>query len=175
MAIFVRIKYVAMRTVFSIIAGFSILCLFSQACGSTANLPETNEVDNQVNVGFGTTDKDDLTYSVSSVKMDDQHSYPNMYEYLKGRVPGLQIGPDNSITIRGINSINSSTDPLILLDGTEINDLDAINPNDVYSVDVLKDASASIYGVRGANGVILITTKAAHHNTTSGKQKGRKK
>jgi len=63
------------------------------------------------------------------------------------------------IIIRGIGSINSSNDPLILVDGSEITDLSTINPNDVKSVDVLKDASSSIYGVRGANGVILITTK----------------
>ena len=63
------------------------------------------------------------------------------------------------IIIRGIGSINSSNDPMILVDGSEITDLSTINPNDVKSVDVLKDASSSIYGVRGANGVILITTK----------------
>ena len=76
-------------------------------------------------------------------------------------MPGVQIGPGNTITIRGINSINSSTEPLILLDGVEISSLDDVNPYDVYSVDVLKDASSSIYGLRGANGVILITTKGA--------------
>jgi TonB-dependent SusC/RagA subfamily outer membrane receptor len=86
-----------------------------------------------------------------------------MYEYLRGRVTGVYIGPDNSIRIRGNNSINSSNEPLILLDGVEITDLGAVSPNDVYSVDVLKDASSSIYGMRGANGVILITTKGAHH------------
>ena len=86
-------------------------------------------------------------------------SYADMYEYLQGRVPGLQVTPDKRIIIRGIGSINSSNDPLILVDGAEISDLSTINPNDVKSVDVLKDASSSIYGVRGANGVILITTK----------------
>ena len=67
--------------------------------------------------------------------------------------------PDKRIIIRGVGSINSSNDPLILVDGSEITDLSTINPNDVKSVNVLKDASSSIYGVRGANGVILITTK----------------
>ena len=86
-------------------------------------------------------------------------SYSDMYEYLQGRVPGLQVTPDKRIIIRGIGSINSSTEPLILVDGAEVSDLSTINPHDVKTVDVLKDGSSSIYGVRGANGVILITTK----------------
>ncbi len=86
-------------------------------------------------------------------------TYSNMYDYLRGRVPGVQVTSDNKILIRGVNSINLSTDPLIILDGSEINDLSVINPNDVDSVTVLKDGSASIYGVRGANGVIIITTR----------------
>ena len=86
--------------------------------------------------------------------------YTNMYEYLRGKVAGVEVRPDNSIFIRGHNSMYSSMDPLILVDGTEITDLSVINPMDVYSIDVLKDASSAIYGMKGANGVILITTKA---------------
>ena len=65
----------------------------------------------------------------------------------------------SSVVVRGISTLNSSTVPLVIVDGVEVNDLDAVSPYDVYSVSVLKDASTSIYGVRGANGVILITTK----------------
>ena len=118
-----------------------------------------NAKDTQVNIGYGEADSRDLTYSVGSVKSRENGFYTNMYEYLRGRVAGLQFGPDNAIYIRGKNSMNSSTQPLILVDGVEISDINIINPNDVYSVDVLKDASAAIYGIKGANGVILINTK----------------
>ena len=69
------------------------------------------------------------------------------------------VKPGGSIQIRGISSVNSSTEPLILVDGVEVRDLSNINPMDVESIDVLKDASASIYGVRGANGVIIVKLK----------------
>ena len=135
-----------------------VLC----SCGSSREAISSAD---QVNVGYGTVSRDDLTYSVSQVSPDtDVDTYSNMYDYLRGRVAGLEIGPGNtmsSVTIRGINSINSSTAPLVLVDGMEVNDLDAVNPHDVASVSVLKDASSSMYGVRGANGVILITTKMA--------------
>ncbi|MBR0052520.1 MAG: TonB-dependent receptor plug domain-containing protein [Bacteroidales bacterium] len=103
----------------------------------------------------------DITSSVSSLQVNEKEvtTYTNMYDYLRGRVSGVQVTSDNRILIRGINSINLSTDPLIILDGAEITDLSVINPNDVESVTVLKDGSASIYGVRGANGVIIITTR----------------
>lgn len=113
-----------------------------------------------VNIGYGVADQQDVSYSISSIKRDDNEVYNNMYDYLRGRVAGVEVRPDNSIFIRGHNSMNASMDPLILLDGTEITDLSLVNPYDVYSVDVLKDASSAIYGMRGANGVILITTKA---------------
>lgn len=87
-----------------------------------------------------------------------------MYDYLRGKVAGVEVRPDNTIFIRGHNSMYASTDPLILLDGTEITDLSIVNPYDVYSVDVLKDASSAIYGMKGANGVILITTKSGQQS-----------
>jgi TonB-dependent SusC/RagA subfamily outer membrane receptor len=153
-----------MKTLWFLATGFLLVSLLLGSCGSSGRTVESPARDEQVNVGYGSTDKDNLTYSVASVKMEEQDaSYSDMYEYLRGRVAGVTIGPDNSIRIRGNNSINSSNEPLILLDGVEITDLGAVSPNDVYSVDVLKDASSSIYGVRGANGVILITTKGAHH------------
>ena len=68
------------------------------------------------------------------------------------------VSTDNKILIRGVNSINSSSDPLILVDGVEMSDISSLNPADVKSVDVIKDGSSAIYGMRGANGVILITT-----------------
>ena len=160
-----------MKTQWLPAAGLLLLFLLFTACGSTGNMAADTTRDNQVNVGYGTADKDDVNYSVSSVKVSDKEiaTYNNMYDYLRGRVPGVIVGPGNSITIRGINSINASTEPLILVDGVEVNDLSNINPMDVYSVNVLKDASSSIYGVRGGNGVILITTKGAKHTETDKK------
>jgi TonB-dependent SusC/RagA subfamily outer membrane receptor len=122
-------------------------------------LVETKEKDTKVNIGYGEADTRDLSYSVSSVKPQDNEVYTNMYDYLRGKVAGVVVKADNTIVIRGVTTMNSSTEPLILVDGVEITDLNLINPNDVYSVDILKDASASIYGLKGANGVILITTK----------------
>ena len=123
-------------------------------------LVETKEKDTKVNIGYGEADsRRDLSYSVSSVKAQDNEVYTDMYDYLRGKVAGVLVKGDNTIIIRGVTTMNSSTEPLILVDGVEITDLNLINPNDVYSVDILKDASASIYGLKGANGVILITTK----------------
>ena len=126
---------------------------------TTADDSEADTKDTRVNIGYGVADSRDLSYSVGSVKSRENEVYNDMYEYLRGRVAGVFVDTDGSIKIRGINSMNASTQPLILLDGMEINDLSLVNPSDVYSVDVLKDSSAAIYGIKGANGVILITTK----------------
>ena len=120
--------------------------------------------DTQVNLGFGETAGRDVSYSVSRVNPEENEFYSNMYEFLRGRVAGVEVRPDKTIFIRGHGSMNASMQPLILVDGSEITDLSIINPNDVYSVDVLKDASTAIYGMRGANGVILITTKTGHQS-----------
>lgn len=140
---------------------FALTALLLMACGSYHPTPKD---DVQVDIGYGTTKKKNLTTSVSKVDINDKEisGYSNMYDYLRGKVPGVNVigkGANVKIQIRGINSINCPTDPLILVDGIEVSDLNMINPNDVKSVSVLKDASASMYGSRGANGVILITTK----------------
>jgi len=122
----------------------------------------------KINVGYGSVDKDELTYSVSQLDVEDKEiaSYSNIWDYMRNRVPGVIIGdaaPGSipTIEIRGQNSINSSNQPLIMVDGIEVYDVSDISPSDIASVSVLKDASASIYGSRGGNGVILITTKSA--------------
>lgn len=119
--------------------------------------------DDSVNVGYGYVKRKNLTTSVSrvQVRQEDIISYVDIGEYLQGRVPGLsvqKVGSSYKYTIRGINSINASTDPLFVVDGATVTDISFLNPRDVKSVEVLKDASASIYGTRGACGVILITT-----------------
>jgi TonB-linked SusC/RagA family outer membrane protein len=144
------------------------------------------EMDKVVVVGYGTVKKRDLTGSVVSLNADDldkgvQVSVDNM---IKGRAPGVQVTSMNGepgsgfvIRIRGANSINAGNDPLYVIDGfpisnseapgssvanmpTSRNPLNALNPGDIESIEILKDASATaIYGSRGANGVVIITTK----------------
>ena len=120
----------------------------------------------KIDIGYGESTTDKITGAAVGVTVDEKEVAPftSIYDYLRGRVPGLVIGPASagntpSIRIRGTNSINSSCEPLILVDGVEVYSLDYLNPNDVKRVSVLKGPEASIYGVRAANGVILITTK----------------
>jgi TonB-dependent starch-binding outer membrane protein SusC len=126
-------------------------------------------LDEVVVVGYGVQRKSDLTGSVASVSTEELQRVPvlNVGESLKGRVAGMQVSTSDpapgggiNIRIRGINTISGSSGPLIVVDGyTSAGDLNAINPRDIKSIEVLKDASATaIYGARGANGVILITT-----------------
>jgi TonB-linked SusC/RagA family outer membrane protein len=128
-----------------------------------------NEV---VVVGYGTQRKRDVTGSISSVKGDDIKNLPvsNVADALQGRATGVDIIRDDgspgsvpSIRIRGTGTINNS-DPLIVIDGVPSGSLNDVNPNDVASMEILKDASASaIYGSRAANGVVLITTKKGNY------------
>lgn len=126
-----------------------------------------NEV---VVVGYGTARKKDLTGSVSSISVANEDKTPviGTAQLLQGQATGVQVmqnqsqpgGTVFSIRIRGTNSINSSSEPLYVVDGYPGGDISAINPNDIESIDVLKDASSTaIYGSRGANGVVMITTK----------------
>lgn len=120
--------------------------------------------EDSINIGYGYVKRRNLTNSVSKVSVKDTEirGYSNIGEYLQGRVPGLIVtrsGGSYKYSIRGINSINSPTDPLFVVDGCIVMDISHLNPTDVKSVEVLKDASASIYGTRGACGVILITTR----------------
>lgn len=129
-----------------------------------------NEV---VAVGYATVKKGDLTGSVSKVNMDDLNKAPvvSFDQALGGRVAGVQVvsgdgrpGAEANIVIRGSNTISDSSDgsPLYVIDGFATDDPNAAayNPNDIESIDILKDASATaIYGARGANGVVIITTK----------------
>ena len=123
-----------------------------------------------VAVGYGTMKKSDLTGSLSSISSKSIQNQPmnDFSQVLQGRAAGVIVtnstgAPGNmaKIRIRGANSINGSNDPLYVIDGVPtVSDINPINPYDVKSVEILKDASATaIYGSRGANGVILITTK----------------
>lgn len=129
---------------------------------------DTEMLDEVVVVGYGTMKKSDLTGAVSSVRSKDIAStpVPSIGDALQGRAAGVQVltngkpGDNATIKVRGLGTINDS-DPLIVIDGipTDLG-LNALNPNDIETVDVLKDASATaIYGARGANGVVIISTK----------------
>ena len=94
------------------------------------------------------------------VSEKDNRGYSSIYDYLRGKVPGVEVR-GTEVTIRGVNSVNSASAPLILVDGVEMQDISNLSPMDVDHVEVIKDASASLYGFRAAGGVIKITTKSA--------------
>ncbi len=141
---------------------------------------DLNQLSEVVVVGYGNVQKKDLTGSVSSLNTEKVEDIPanSIERVLQGRVAGLQVstpsqdpGAGATVRIRGGSSLRGSNAPLIVVDGFPLGDagnLKQINPADIESVDVLKDASASaIYGSRGANGVIIITTKQAKEGKTN--------
>ena len=133
--------------------------------------PDVRTLEDIVVVGYGTQERQQITGSVSSVKTEDfvQGDVNSASELIQGKVPGLIVSstdggdPNGSSTIRlrGISSFGSTQEPLVVVDGIIGGSLDNIDPNDIESIDVLKDASASaIYGTRGSAGVIVVTTKS---------------
>lgn len=137
--------------------------------------PANDQLDQVVVVGYGTQRKEAVTGSVASINGDRLREVPspNITQSLQGRLAGVDIsqtstrpGATMQIRIRGTRSLSADNNPLIVLDGIPfIGSLADINPNDIKSVDVLKDASATaIYGSRGANGVILVTTDKGGKN-----------
>jgi iron complex outermembrane receptor protein len=140
--------------------------------------PSMNNLNEMVVVGYGSTEKKDLTGSVVSINSKDfnQGSVNTPEQLIMGKAAGVQITPNggnpgsgSTIRIRGGSSLNASNDPLIVIDGVPVandaiagspNPLSLINPNDIENMTILKDASATaIYGSRASNGVIIITTK----------------
>lgn len=129
---------------------------------------DTEQMDDLVVTGYGTQRRSEITGSVGMASSDDleQPSF-NTMQSLRGKVSGVNIFTNsgsptgsNRVIIRGVGTINASTSPLYVVDGVVMENIDFLNPNDIESVEVLKDASATaIYGARGANGVILITTE----------------
>lgn len=133
-------------------------------------MPDIYSLDEIVVVGYGVQKRSDITGSVASIPSDRLEEIPvtNVLHAIQGSTAGLNIsqgtgGPGSTATmqIRGVNSINANTSPFIVLDGIPFfGNSNDINPRDIESIEILKDASAvAIYGTRGANGVVLITTK----------------
>jgi TonB-dependent starch-binding outer membrane protein SusC len=155
---------------------FSFVGFIAQdvAIGNQSNFNITLREDIQslqeaVVIGYGTQDKKEITSSVASVGLEgfNRGNFTNPQSLLTGKVAGLNVsrvgGSPNAqptVRLRGISSFGANSSPLIVLDGVIGASIDAVDPNDIESIDVLKDASAAaIYGTRGAAGVILITTK----------------
>ena len=151
---------------------------------------DISQLNDVVVVGYGTQSRKDLTGAVSTIKVDEVRDKPEatFEQQLQGQAAGLQIsastgipGDGMFIRIRGTTSINAGNDPLYVIDGVYINSsslqtlstegqasnpLSDINPDDIASISILKDADATaIYGARAANGVVVITTKRGKHNT----------
>ena len=164
--------------------GYATQTFVASQLPQTVTLAEdTQFLDEVVVIGYGTVKKEDMTGSITAIKSEELNrgAMVSTQDMLKGKVPGLLITPGDggpgsgsTIRIRGAASLNASNDPLIVIDGVPIareggfgmsNPLDMINPNDIDSFTVLKDASsAAIYGSRASNGVILITTKKGKGN-----------
>ena len=155
------------------------IVLNNQAVLTVVLLEDTASLDEVVVIGYGTLSRSKVIGAVSSIGSEDIGELPvnGIDESIAGRVAGVQIvsngapGAGSAINIRGIGTLTAGGSPLIVVDGyplTEGSDLNAINPNDIQSMDILKDAaSTAIYGSRGANGVILVTTKRAKSDKVS--------
>ena len=143
--------------------------LLAVACGTNpppASLPDSD----QVNVGYGTQERSEVGGAVNSITSNQirQRSARTLADLIRSYVPGAQIvkAQDGfAIRLRGMTSIYGSNDALIVVDGMPLSQggaaaaLSAIRPEEVARIDVLKDGTASIYGVRGSNGVVVITTR----------------
>lgn len=129
---------------------------------------DVTNLEEVVVVGYGVQRKSDITGAVGTVSKEDlQQPTFNVLQSLRGKVAGVNIFTNsgsptgsNRVIIRGVGTVNASSNPLYVVDGVVMENIDAMNPNDIKRVEVLKDASSTaIYGARGANGVILITTE----------------
>ena len=147
---------------------------------TTINITMTEDaigIEEVVAIGYGTMKKSDLTGSISQIKSEAINSVPatNIMQALSGKSPGVQVlqntgapGAAMSIRIRGANSIQGSNEPMYVIDGFPVANQTILNNSDIESIEILKDASATaIYGSRGANGVILITTKRGKEGATT--------
>ncbi len=146
----------------------------NQAVINVTMVADAIGIEEVVAIGYGTIRRKDLTGAVSQVKSDEIQKIASagLDQAMQGKVAGVQVmvnqgdpGGSVSMRIRGIGSINGSSEPLYVVDGIPLNNINSINTADVESIDVLKDASsAAIYGARASNGVVLITTKRAKSN-----------
>ncbi|GAB4021207.1 TonB-dependent receptor [Spirosoma migulaei] len=140
-------------------------------------IPDQKSLNEVVVVGYGTVKKSDLTGSVAKVGEADIKATPivALDRAMQGRVAGVQVttnsaqpGGTTTVRIRGTGSVNAGNEPLYVIDGYPTGNLNSINPNDIESIEILKDASATaIYGSRGSNGVVIVTTKRGKEGQSS--------
>ena len=155
--------------------GYTSQSYAASAFPATVTLVEDNEfLDEVVVIGYGSQTKKEVTGSVASLKPDDfnQGTVANPMGLLQGKVAGLNViknGGDDpaqnsyNVQLRGVGSLNGSTEPLYVIDGVPGGNLSSVNPADIESIDILKDGSAAaIYGTRANAGVVLITTRRGH-------------
>jgi iron complex outermembrane receptor protein len=149
-----------MSRLFSMFLLASALLLVS--CGTSS---KGSRGDQEVhNIGYGKVSKNSSSGSINTVERDKtmENNNISVLDMLR-RVPGVEIGGGNSITIRGVTSLSLSSEPLFVLDGVPVGTgyqaVSGMNPNDIKRISVLKGSSASIYGSQGANGVIVIESK----------------
>ena len=111
-------------------------------------------------IGYGYINQQDLTFAVNNLQQENNEycSYLNVFDLLRGRFPGVNIS-GNAVYIRSLNSVNSDTEALYVVDGVISSSIDWILPCEIRSISILKDGSGSIYGTRGGNGVVIIETK----------------
>jgi TonB-dependent SusC/RagA subfamily outer membrane receptor len=111
-------------------------------------------------VGYGYVAEDELTYAVSNLQQKNNEfcDYQHIFDVIKGRFAGVVVS-GNAVYIRGLNSVNSSSEALYVVDGAIQSSIDWITPCDIQSIDVMKDGMAAIYGSRGSNGVVIIETR----------------
>ena len=132
--------------------------------------PTDNSLNEVVVIGYATVKKKDVTGSVASINQNEIRSRPvtNALQAMQGKVSGVDItsnerpGQVGAINIRGVRSLTANNSPLFVVDGIPLNTggIEFLNPNDIESIDILKDASATaIYGSKGANGVVIVSTK----------------
>lgn len=122
------------------------------------------EKDMMVAIGNGYIRKEDLTFAVSNLEQENSNfsNFANIFDLIRGRFPGVDVintPAGQAIQVRGTNSLSLSGEPLYIVDGIPVDDISAIEPVNIRSVNVLKDAAAAYYGTRGTNGVIIIETK----------------
>ena len=157
-----------MKRIYILLLPLLMVC----SCSTTRITTTSDEVRQPKSDGYMTTE----ATSIQHLDMkDSDRNYLNFADYIQANVGGVEVTPNGGIIIRGVSTFNGSTQPLILLDGMEIHDTSSINPNDIQSVDVIKDGSTATYGMRGANGVILITSKSAYLTKEAEKAAKKKK
>ncbi|MBQ3882518.1 MAG: TonB-dependent receptor plug domain-containing protein [Bacteroidales bacterium] len=140
------------------------------SCGSSQKVLSSQTSGETIDMGYSSSSRNSNAFTVTEVTMTEaeEQVYNNIFDYLRNKVPGVEVGNTQMagdrphIQIRGNRSIlGNEGEPLYIVDGVEFPQIDILKPDEIYSVRVLKDSAASSYGSRGANGVILFTTKVA--------------